>query len=224
MRSVSATIRRGSPKVNCLEPIAGRVAGLPVSSGEGGSLGASGPDRDRARSTDCRLRRERRRCGPPGLRGRGVSGRNGEFERSSGLWCVGGTGLPLCSRDRGLGGPYTLVTVEEVERIVGTLKQPGAGGRERAVRWCSFEFVDEQSALEVYVWPADGLALAKRAARKPVGVSGFGPDAVLDRNMQLGYVELYVIKGDVTLEVALKDSSAPQDTIQGPVRKALARL
>jgi hypothetical protein len=119
----------------------------------------------------------------------------------------------------------TLVTVAEVEQIVGQLKTPPRLMQDAQARNCDYAFVNTQEALELWVFPGEALERAKKLMqRHRVPLTGFGAEAFLYRDAALGYLELWLKKGETVLQVALKTSSADEEKVKAIAQKALSRL
>jgi hypothetical protein len=119
----------------------------------------------------------------------------------------------------------TLVTPAEVEQIVGTLKTPPRLIRAEKVLTCEYVFVNEHEALTLWVFPSAALARAKQFAKSAlVPVSGFGTGAFLYRDAALGYIELWLKKGDRVLQVMLKAAPGDEEKVKAIATKALGRL
>jgi hypothetical protein len=119
----------------------------------------------------------------------------------------------------------TLVTAAEVEQIVGPLKTPPRLIREERALTCEYVFVNEHEALALWVFPGAALARAKAFAQdRTMPIAGFGAEAFLYRDTAPGYLELWLKKGKLVLQVALKASSADEEKVKAIATKALGRL
>jgi hypothetical protein len=120
--------------------------------------------------------------------------------------------------------PCSLITKAEVEEIIGKMKGAPISSREERVRICNFEFVNEKDALELWVFPAGGLERARQSIKTQSPVAGLGEGAFMTRNKDIPYIELYLKKGQVTLEVTVKQSPGDEDKVKAVAKKALSRL
>ena len=119
----------------------------------------------------------------------------------------------------------TLVTVAEVEQIVGQLKTPPQLLQEAQTLTCDYVFVNAQEALALWIFPGEALARVKKLVHnQTMPVTGFGAEAFLYRDATLGYLELWLKKGERVLQVALKASSADEEKVKAIAQKALSRL
>lgn len=55
-------------------------------------------------------------------------------------------------------------------------------------------------------------------------VTGLGQEAFITRNKDIPSIELYLKKGNVTLEVTMKESPGDEDKVKAIAKKALGRL
>jgi hypothetical protein len=118
-----------------------------------------------------------------------------------------------------------LVTVAEVEQLVGPLKTPPRLLRVDPALTCEYVFVQERDALELWVFPGVALERAKQFAKSSrVPIAGFGKGAFLSRDAALGSIELWLKKGDIVLQVRLNASSADEEKVKAIATKALSRL
>ncbi|MEZ4587660.1 MAG: hypothetical protein R2909_14800, partial [Gemmatimonadales bacterium] len=103
--------------------------------------------------------------------------------------------------------PCALVTVAEVEATISRVKGTPKADREGAASWCDYQFVNGTDAFEVWVLPADGIERGRKKSKKPIAIKGLGDDAFLDRGMDgLDYANLFIKKGDTTIQLSLKES------------------
>ena len=79
--------------------------------------------------------------------------------------------------------PCSLLTAAEVEQVVGKLMGTPKAGEEGRAAWCNYEFANGTDAIEVWVFPADGIERARKEAKKPTALKGLGEDAFLNRGM-----------------------------------------
>ena len=120
--------------------------------------------------------------------------------------------------------PCTLVTKAEAEQIIGKVKNTPVSSRVERVTICEFTFVDEKNALELWIFPAEGLDRAKKLIKDLSPVSGLGQEAFMTRNKDIPYMELYTKKGDVTLKVMMKETPGVEEKVKLLAKKALSRL
>jgi len=67
-------------------------------------------------------------------------------------------------------------------------------------------FANEKDALELWVFPASGLERARQSIKTLSPVTGLGQEAFITRNRDIPYIELYLKRGNVTLEVTMKEA------------------
>jgi hypothetical protein len=121
--------------------------------------------------------------------------------------------------------PCGLLTIAEVEQVIGKVKGQPAGDKEGQASWCNYEFVNGKDAMEVFVFPADGIERGRKASKKPVTVKGLGDDAFMDRGMHgIDYVNLFIKKKDVTVKLSLKESAGDEDKLKVLAQKAVGRF
>jgi len=121
--------------------------------------------------------------------------------------------------------PCKVVTIAEVEQIVGKLKGAPKSDKEGAAAWCNYEFTNDKNAFEVWVFPADGIDRARKQAKKQTVVKGLGDDAFLTRGMHgLDYVDLFIKKGAVTVKLSLKEAAGDEDKLKKLATTAIQRL
>jgi hypothetical protein len=119
----------------------------------------------------------------------------------------------------------TLVTVAEVEQIVGQLQTPPRLTQDAQTLNCDYVFVNTHEALELWIFPGEALERVKKLMqRHRVPLTGFGAEAFLYRDAALGYLELWLKKGERVLQVALKASSADEEKVKAIAQRALSRL
>ena len=120
--------------------------------------------------------------------------------------------------------PCSLLSKADVEQIIGKLKGIPTSQQIERARLCEYEFVDEERALELWVFPASGLERARTKFKNLSPVTGLGQEAFVHHNMKIDYTELFVKKGNVTLEVSLPESPGDEEKAKAIARKALSRL
>lgn len=118
--------------------------------------------------------------------------------------------------------PCNVLTIAEVEQIVGKLKEAPKTDKVGPAAWCNYEFANGKDAMEVWVFPAEAIDRARKKAKKPVTVKGLGDEALTDRGaFGLDYVDLYIKKGTTTVKLALKESAGDEDTLKTLGQKAV---
>ncbi|GKS57214.1 hypothetical protein YTPLAS18_07410 [Nitrospira sp.] len=121
--------------------------------------------------------------------------------------------------------PCALLTSGEVEQVVGKLKGTPKADQEGPASWCNYEFTNEKDAMEVWVFPGDGIDRGRRASKKPVHVNGLGDDAFMDRGMHgLDYVNLFVKKGGTTVKLSIKETAEDEAKLRALAQKAVGRF
>ncbi|BCA53220.1 hypothetical protein W02_03600 [Nitrospira sp. KM1] len=121
--------------------------------------------------------------------------------------------------------PCKVLTTAEVEQVVGKLKGTPTGDKEGEAGWCNYEFANGKDAMEVWVFPADGINRGRKVSKKPVTVKGLGDDAFMDRGMHgLDYVNLFIKKQGVTVKLSLKESAGDEDKLKTLAQKAVGRF
>lgn len=121
--------------------------------------------------------------------------------------------------------PCKLLTAAEVEQVVGKLKGAPKADKEGDAAWCNYEFANGKDAMEVWVFPADGLQRARSKAKNQTPVKGLGDEAFLTRGMfGLDYVDLYIKKGGATVKLALKETAGDEDKLKTLGQKAVGRF
>jgi hypothetical protein len=119
--------------------------------------------------------------------------------------------------------PCTLVSVADVEAIVGKLKgAPRSETNERA-RSCSFAFAGSDE-MEIWVYPVDGLDRARKLYKDLIAVTDVGAEAYMRRNPSIEWLELYARKGTASIQVTMKSPPGDTDKVKALARKALAKL
>jgi hypothetical protein len=120
--------------------------------------------------------------------------------------------------------PCTLLTKAEVEHIIGKVKGTPASGQEERAAYCVYQFANGMDALELWVFPASGLERAKESIKTRSPVIGLGQEAFITRNEDIPYIDLFLRKGNVTLEVTMKESPGDEEKVKAIAKKALSRL
>jgi hypothetical protein len=121
--------------------------------------------------------------------------------------------------------PCTLLTKAEVEHVIGPLQGHPKADKEGQAAWCNYEFANSKDAMEVWVFPAEGIDRGRKQAKQPVAVKGLGEDAFMDRGMHgLDYVNLFIKKGTVTVQLSLKETAGDEDKLKALGQKAVGRF
>jgi hypothetical protein len=121
--------------------------------------------------------------------------------------------------------PCTLLTPAEVEHVIGRLQGKPKADKEGQAAWCNYEFVNGKDAMEVWVFPAEGIDRGRKQAKRPVAVKGLGDEAFMDRGMHgLDYVDLFIKKGTVTVRLSLKETAGDEDKLKALGQKAVGRF
>ena len=66
-----------------------------------------------------------------------------------------------------------------MEQIVGKLKADPKSETEGEARWCHYPFVNNKDAMELWVFPADGLERARKLAKNATALKGVGEELIL---------------------------------------------
>ena len=121
--------------------------------------------------------------------------------------------------------PCSLLTTAEVEQVVGKLNGPPKADQEGAASWCDYQFANGKDAMEVWVFPADGIDRGRKVSKKPAPVKGLGDDAFMDRGMHgLDYGSLFVKKGSTTVKFSIKETAGDEDKVKVLAQKAVGRF
>jgi len=121
--------------------------------------------------------------------------------------------------------PCSLLTIAEVEQVVGKLKGAPTADKEGAAGWCNYEFANGKDALELWVFPSEAIGRSRAISKNPVTVKGLGDDAFMDRGMHgLNYVNLYVKKGSTTINLAIQETAGDEEKVKALAQKALRRF
>ena len=121
--------------------------------------------------------------------------------------------------------PCSLLTTAEVEQVVGKLNGPPKADQEGAASWCDYQFANGKDAMEVWVFPADGIDRGRKVSKKPAPVKGHGDDAFMDRGMHgPDYVSLFVKKGSTTVKFSIKETAGDEDKVKVLAQKAVGRF
>ena len=148
-----------------------------------------------------------------------------QFNRIFLTMMIGIGGLGLGTRSDAAPTPCSLLTVAEIEQVVGKLIGPPRAGEEGRAAWCNYEFANGKDAMEVWVFPADGIERARKETKKPTALKGLGEDAFIERGMHgLDYVDLFIRKGKTTIQLSLKETAGDEEKLKTLGRKAVDRL
>ena len=121
--------------------------------------------------------------------------------------------------------PCSLLTTAEVEQVVGKLNGPPKADQEGAASWCDYQFANGKDAMEIWVYPADGIQRARNKAKNPTAVTGLGEEAFITRGMfGLNYADLYIKKGGTTVKIAIKETAGDEEKLKTMGRKAVGRF
>lgn len=120
--------------------------------------------------------------------------------------------------------PCTLVSRADVEQILGKLKAPPTSDINEQTKLCSYQFANGSDEMEIWVFPASGLDRARQSFKDLAPVTDLGHEAFQRRHPDIGWIELYTRKGDITLEVTMRATSGDLEKAKALARKALARL
>lgn len=119
--------------------------------------------------------------------------------------------------------PCTVVTVAELEQVIGKVK--GAPTKEGEGGVCSYEFANAKDEFSVAVFPPGGFEFERKRSKKPIPIKGLGDDAFLDRGMHdIPYVNLYIKKKTATVELSIKETAGDEDKVTILGQKAVGRF
>jgi len=119
--------------------------------------------------------------------------------------------------------PCTVVTVAELEQVIGKVK--GAPTKEGEGGICNYEFVNGKDEFSVAVFPSGGFEFERKRSKKPIPIKGLGDDAFLDRGMHdIPYVNLYIKKKSATVELSIKETAGDEDQLKMLAQKAVGRF
>jgi hypothetical protein len=138
---------------------------------------------------------------------------------------IGIGALSIGMRSDAAPAPCLLLTAAEVEQVVGKLMGTPKADQEGSAAWCNYEFANGKDALEVWVFPADGIERGRNKSKKPTAVKGLGEDAFIERGMHgLDYVNLFIKKGETTIQLSLKETAGDEEKLKTLGKKAVGRL
>jgi hypothetical protein len=119
----------------------------------------------------------------------------------------------------------SLLTTAEVEQVVGKLTGTLTADQEGRAAWCTYEFADGKNAMEVWVFPVDGIERGRAKAKNLLAVKGLGEDAFLTRGMHgLDYVDLFIKKGKATIKLSIKETAGDEEKLKALGQKAVGRM
>jgi hypothetical protein len=121
--------------------------------------------------------------------------------------------------------PCKLVTVAEMQQIMGPLSGPPAGTDPKSGEIsCSYTPSKGPSFVEITLHDGDLAAWKKRnGGKNPVAVPEFGADAFINPDFQ-DWADLYAKKGGLILRVTMPKGAQSIEAVKAIARKALARL
>jgi hypothetical protein len=136
-----------------------------------------------------------------------------------------GIAMPLAYAGTPTPNPCSLVTVAEMQQIVGPLSEkPRATDPSSGEITCSFSPASGPGFIDVTLHEGDLAALKSSASYKNAQpLPEFGKDAFVSPDFQ-DYADLYAKKGDLIVRVTLPKGPKSVDTAKAITRKALARL
>ena len=138
---------------------------------------------------------------------------------------IGIGALSIGMRSDAAPAPCLLLTAAEVEQVVGKLMGTPKADQEGSAAWCNYEFANGKDAMEVWVFPADGIERGRNNSKKPTAVKGLGEDAFIERGMHgLEYVNLFIKKGETTIQLSLKETAGDEEKLKTLGKKAVGRL
>ncbi|MGB4069199.1 MAG: hypothetical protein WBK08_14320 [Nitrospira sp.] len=148
-----------------------------------------------------------------------------QFTRSFLTVMVGIGDLGIGTRSDAAPAPCSLLTDAEVEQVVGKLMRTPKAEQEGRAAWCNYEFANGKDAMEVWVFPADGIERGRNKSMKPTAVKGLGEDKFIERGMHgLDYVNLFIKKGETTIQLSLKETAGDEEKLKALGKKAVGRL
>lgn len=141
------------------------------------------------------------------------------------LYLIPWIAIPLTAATAMAAPPCSILTNAEVEHVIGKMNGTPKADKEGAAAWCNDEFANGKDAMEVWVFPADGIDRGRKASKKPVTIKGLADDAFMDRDMHgLDYVDLYIKKGNTTVKLAIKETAGDEDKLKALAQKAVGRF
>ena len=135
-------------------------------------------------------------------------------------------GLTLVARAApGIPDPCTLITVAELEQIIGPLKGvPKPGDIQSGDVSCSYAPVNGSRWISIMLHDGELSSWRERnGGQNSVSLPEFGKDAFVNPDFE-GMVDLYATKGSLIVRVIIPKGPTAVDTAKAIARKALARL
>ncbi len=125
--------------------------------------------------------------------------------------------------------PGKLITVAELEQIVGAVKEGPTRVEGVAPEVsCEFTLAKDSSWISVGLFPADQATFDRNrksfGGKVPLPVPEFGENAFINPDYSDFSAELFVKKGDLVLRVSMPKGAAAVENIKAIARKALPRL
>ena len=138
---------------------------------------------------------------------------------------IGIGSLSIDTRSDAAPAPCSLLTEAEVEQVVGKLIGSPKADQEGRAAWCNYEFANGTGDMSVMVIPADGIERGRKKSKSPLVVKGLGDEAFFDRGMHgLEYVNLFIKKGETTVQISLKEMPGDEDKVKTLGQKAVRRM
>src|SRR5215813_9815844 len=121
--------------------------------------------------------------------------------------------------------PCKLITVAELEQIVGKLKEGPKPIKEGGQISCDYTVAKDSSWLDITLHEGNFDQVKKSfGGKNPLHVPELGKDAFVNSNYEDFSAELFVKKGDVVLRVSLPKGPTAVGKIKEIAKKALPRL
>jgi hypothetical protein len=122
--------------------------------------------------------------------------------------------------------PCTLVTVSELEEIVGKIKEgPKSGDQKSGDLSCLYVTANHSAWIEIRLHEGDFELMKKSFGGKaPAAVPDLGKDSFLNENYQEFSAELFTKKGTLALRVSMAKGPAAREKLTAIAKKALLRL
>ena len=119
--------------------------------------------------------------------------------------------------------PCKLVTVAEMEQIVGPLAEAPRATTDGEIT-CTYMPAKGLRFVDVSLHEGDLATMRRSESQKnAVSLPDFGKDAFVNPNLQ-GYADLYAEKGNLIVRVTVPMGPRSVETVKGIAKKALARL
>ncbi len=138
---------------------------------------------------------------------------------------LAGSSTIAVAADFAIPDPCSLITVEEMQQIVGPLDgAPEASDPKSGIISCSYIPKDGPSFVEISFHEGDLAVLRKSASNKDAAsLPEFGKDAFVTPNAY-EYTDLYAKKGNLILQVSLPMGPDAVATVKAIAAKAFGRL